>query len=685
MSETPPRGIEPLTATATPSNLGIDGSNPGVSAVAGASGGNIEGAPPRPLPPRPGGSVPAPPRPSRIPVSSSSPPPRPSTAAPPPRASNPPIASSMPAVPAPPAMPAIDGVLPVPAAAAEPAAPLPLPRRRSRRTVKTEDDTMPSSEAQLAPPEEAAAVAAFAPSPEPLAPVEPPPAPVAESNEYEVIRPMRIFSVGEDLPPVKVMSEPPPPMPSADTTSKPRGPSVPPLKAVTEEVVEEGWTPRPPEVAAITAAFASETAQASFVAPPAVAPPAPAPAPPEEIPTPVEAKEASPSSRTRTLDSSPELVVEVAEEEDDEEVAAAALAEETKADEVETFEEIEVERISEVGRKAAAAEAQAQAQGQAFAPKKPPPPPPPRRAAPTVPEPSVAAAAAPTSLPPPKAAAPPPPPATAQPAPPPPAAAAPAKPVSLPEPSRRRQRPWWEDLFDDDFIRTMDHTDAKVIRREADFIESCLGLEKGATILDLACGTGRHAVELASRGYGVVGYDLSLNMLALAADEAQGRSQKLNFLQGDMREMAFDQVFDGLYSWATSFGYFDDDKNLDVLRRMHRALRIGGILVLDIINRDYVAPRQPSLVWFEGDGCVCMDEMQVDSFTSRLKVKRTAMFDDGRSREIDYSIRLYALHEIGKMMHDADFKVVEVSGHPAHPGVFFGSESPRLIIVAERK
>ena len=152
-----------------------------------------------------------------------------------------------------------------------------------------------------------------------------------------------------------------------------------------------------------------------------------------------------------------------------------------------------------------------------------------------------------------------------------------------------------------------------------------------------------------------------------------------------MREMTFDQVFDGVYSWSTSFGYFDDEKNFDVLQRMQRALRTGGILVLDIINRDYVAPRQPSMVWFEGDGCVCMDEMQVDFFSSRLKVKRTAMFDDGRSREIDYSMRLYNLHEIGKMMHDADFKVLEVTGHPAHPGVFFGSESPRLIIVAERK
>jgi len=335
------------------------------------------------------------------------------------------------------------------------------------------------------------------------------------------------------------------------------------------------------------------------------------------------------------------------------EVELAASSEPATPDDIEPLEEAE----DLVVEAAAPPPVQPTPTPGAAGPKKPPPPLPPK-------------------APPPVKAAPPPPPPVAQ---------APAKPPTLPEPSRRRQRPWWEDLFDDDFIRTMDRAENKVISREVNFIEQCLGLEKGASILDLACGTGRHAVELSSRGYAVVGYDLSLSMLALAAEEAQGRNQKLNFLQGDMREMNFDQVFDGVYSWSTSFGYFDDEKNFDILQRMHRALRTGGVLVLDIINRDYVAPRQPSMVWFEGDGCVCMDEMQVDFFSSRLKVKRTAMFDDGRSREIDYSMRLYNLHEIGKMMHDADFKVLEVTGHPAHPGVFFGSESPRLIIVAERK
>lgn len=323
------------------------------------------------------------------------------------------------------------------------------------------------------------------------------------------------------------------------------------------------------------------------------------------------------------------------------------------------------------GAAAGAGQAQTSAKPAAEpAPKKPPPPPPPPKRSGSLPDASAfvpPASVASASI------------GAAPSAPPGPAAEA-----SAPEPPKRRPRAWWDDLFGDDFLRTMDKLSRDVVVRETNFIEHCLGVEKGAVILDLACGAGQHAVELASRGYSVVGLDLSLAMLARAADEAQERSQKLNFLQGDMRDMAFEDMFDGVFCWATSFGYFEDDKNFAVLQRIHKALRKGGTLLLDVMNRDFVAPRQPSLVWYEGEGCICMDEMQVDFFTSRLKVKRTAMFEDGRSREVDYSIRLYGLHELGKMMRDAGFKVVEVSGHPAHPGVFFGCESPRVIILAER-
>jgi SAM-dependent methyltransferase len=182
-----------------------------------------------------------------------------------------------------------------------------------------------------------------------------------------------------------------------------------------------------------------------------------------------------------------------------------------------------------------------------------------------------------------------------------------------------------------------------------------------------------------------VGYDLSLTMLAMAADEAQERGQKINFLQGDMREMAFEEMFDGIFSWSTSFGFFDEETNATIIQRIHRALRKGGMFLLDLVNRDHICARLPTLAWFEGDGCVCIDDAQFDSITSRIRVKRTIMIEDGTSREADYSIRLYSLHEIGRILHESGFKVIEVSGHPASGGAFFDAESPRVITLAVRR
>jgi SAM-dependent methyltransferase len=250
---------------------------------------------------------------------------------------------------------------------------------------------------------------------------------------------------------------------------------------------------------------------------------------------------------------------------------------------------------------------------------------------------------------------------------------------------RRRARPWWEELFNDDFIRTMPKFTEEQVGAEVDFIEDSLGVARGGTLLDLGCGTGRQAVELSRRGYSVVGFDLSLSMLARAGEEAQEQNQKINFVQGDMREMTFEDAFDGIYCWGSSFGYFEEEKNAHVVGKIHKALRQGGQFLLDVVSRDFAIKQAPSLAWFEGEGCVCMDEMVVDWITSRMRVKRTMMLDDGRSKEIEYSIRIYSLHELGKMLHDHGFRVAEVSGRIQTPGVFFGPDSPRTLILAEKR
>jgi SAM-dependent methyltransferase len=255
---------------------------------------------------------------------------------------------------------------------------------------------------------------------------------------------------------------------------------------------------------------------------------------------------------------------------------------------------------------------------------------------------------------------------------------------SLPTAKKRQRRPWWEDVFGEEFVRASPRASALHIRREVDFIESSLGIAPGGVVLDLGCGDGHHAVELASRGYGLVGYDLSLYQLSLAAEVAQARGQKINFMQGDMREMAFEEMFDGVFSWNTSFGYFEEEKNLSVLERVFQALKPGGMFLIDVINRDFAAAQSPSQNWYEGAGCVCMDDMSLDFITSRLRVKRSVILDDGRTRECTYSIRVYSLHELGKLLHDVGFRVTEASGHPSVPGVFFGEHSPRIIVVAQK-
>lgn len=247
-----------------------------------------------------------------------------------------------------------------------------------------------------------------------------------------------------------------------------------------------------------------------------------------------------------------------------------------------------------------------------------------------------------------------------------------------------RKKPWWEEVFGDDFSRAYRGPSPSQLTTEVAFIEQSFGLGAGAVILDVACGQGEYAVELNRRGFSMVGYDLSVYQLAMAADRAQVAQQKINFLQGDMREMAFEGMFDGLLSWNTSFGYFEEEKNLDVARRMFNALKPGGVLVMEILNRDYAAREAPISNWYEGDGCICMDDMTLDFIASRLKVKRSVILDDGRSKEVTYSVRLYCLSEIGKLLHDVGFVIQSVSGSPTTPGAFLGGNSPSIIIRAER-
>ena len=251
--------------------------------------------------------------------------------------------------------------------------------------------------------------------------------------------------------------------------------------------------------------------------------------------------------------------------------------------------------------------------------------------------------------------------------------------------AKPRRRQWWEEIFNDDYLRTQRRYTPEQTAAEGNFIEASLGVEKGAAVLDVGCGIGRQAVELATRGYEVLGMDLSLAMLSRASDLAQQRGAKLNFLQSDMLEMEFSELFDAAYCVGSTFGFFDEDKNADVIHRLHRALKPGGTLLLEVVNRDCAAGQHPSMTWYEADSCVCMEETHFNWFTSRLEGKRTLLLEDGRQREQKFSMRMYSLHELGKLLNNAGFRVIEVSGHQKTPGAFFGTHSQMLIILAQKR
>jgi SAM-dependent methyltransferase len=243
-------------------------------------------------------------------------------------------------------------------------------------------------------------------------------------------------------------------------------------------------------------------------------------------------------------------------------------------------------------------------------------------------------------------------------------------------------RKWWEEMFSEEFLRAIPILSPRQLEREVNFIDESLSVAPGGRILDLACGAGQHTVELAARGYDLVGFDLSQSQLDWAAGLAQERGQRLQFTHGDMRELGYQDAFDAVYCWNTSFGFFEEEKNTDVAMRIFKSLRPGGRFLLDVVNRDFVVSQQPGQTWFEGDGCVCIDDVTIDFITSRMRVKRTLMLTNGKNRECNYSVRIYGLHELGKVLHDVGFKVLKVSGRPEMPGVFFGVTSPRIIILA---
>jgi SAM-dependent methyltransferase len=245
---------------------------------------------------------------------------------------------------------------------------------------------------------------------------------------------------------------------------------------------------------------------------------------------------------------------------------------------------------------------------------------------------------------------------------------------------------WPVTFFDDEYLRIYQpQLTPERTRGEADFILDVLKLPAGARVLDLACGHGRHAVELARRGYRVTGVDLSERYLELAAAEARRAGVEVEWLARDMRSLDFDGVFEGAYSFFTSFGYYDERENESVVQRLARSLRPGGRLLLDLMNRDRLLASPPGRTWNQrDDGALLMEEIQLDPRTSRVHVQQTLIDPQTGPRPVkEFEVRLYTCAELASMLDRQGLDTREVWGGADRAP--YASESPRLVMLAERR
>jgi SAM-dependent methyltransferase len=126
--------------------------------------------------------------------------------------------------------------------------------------------------------------------------------------------------------------------------------------------------------------------------------------------------------------------------------------------------------------------------------------------------------------------------------------------------------------------------------QEVDFLLEELSLKKGALILDVGCGTGRHAVELAKRGYVVTGIDVSAKMLAKAAEKAKAANVNVNLIRGDATQFMLPQKYDGAICLCEGafglLGHRDDPfhQPLSILCNISRSLRPQAKAVFTVLN-----------------------------------------------------------------------------------------------------
>ncbi len=241
---------------------------------------------------------------------------------------------------------------------------------------------------------------------------------------------------------------------------------------------------------------------------------------------------------------------------------------------------------------------------------------------------------------------------------------------------------WWRDFFTDfynSFASLVQSEEGTI--REVGYILDCLEPPTGGHLLDVPCGTGRHSLELARRGFAVTGIELSEEAIDTARHDARERNLMITLAQRDMRDLPWDDAFDGAFCFFGSFGYFDEVENGKFLHSVCRTLKPGARFVIETHVAETLLPRFTPRGWQAVGDRILLQERHYDHESGRINCEWTLLGNQQRSVRRT-SIRLYTFADLCRLASDQGFTFH--SAYDTLEGEPFKLGSSRLSLVLEK-
>lgn len=250
---------------------------------------------------------------------------------------------------------------------------------------------------------------------------------------------------------------------------------------------------------------------------------------------------------------------------------------------------------------------------------------------------------------------------------------------------------WYEALFENYAQKYDKECFVQGTLGECDFIEQEINSDKSLKIIDIGCGTGRHAIELTKRGYNVTGIDLSESQLKRAREKAKEQGVELNFQKHDARNLPFEGEFDlAIMLCEGAFPLMEtDEMNFEILKNATKALKSKGKLIFTTLNGLF--PLFHSVNEFyksaQKEGQSQCKECSFDLMTFRDH--NTVVFEDdlGNKKELKCNERYYVPSEITWLLKTLGFKKIDIFG--AKLGAFsrqdkLTTDDFEMLVVAEK-